>query len=173
MRENKKDDNKIVVNIIQFVFVLILVTMLGFSFIGCSTIRYVPIENIEKVIYKDSTIYVTDTITVEVEKQIVKEVLPQLDTSVLKTYLASSIAYLDTTKRQIHHELKQEGTIKIVYDTVYVTKTVEKIKEVEVPIEVEKEVKYTPDWVWYSLIFNIAVVLLVVFRIYLKIKGLR
>lgn len=173
MRENKKDENGIIVNVIQFVFALILVAMIGFSFIGCSTIKYVPIENIEKVIYRDSTIYVNDTITVEIEKQIVKEVLPQLDTSVLKTDIASSIAYLDTTKRQIHHELKQEGTIKIVYDTVYVTKTVEKIKEVEVPIEVVKEVKHIPAFFWYSLIFNIAVVLLVVFRIYMKIKGLK
>ena len=173
MRENKKDDNKIVVNIIQFVFALLLVTMIGFSFTGCSTIRYVPIENIEKVIYKDSTIYVTDTITVEVEKQIVKEVLPQLDTSVLKTDLASSIAYLDTTKRQIHHELKQEGTIKVVYDTVYVTKTVEKIKEVEVPIEVEKEVKYTPAFFWIVTIYAVVLTMFIILRVYMKIKGLR
>lgn len=166
-----KEENK--TRIAQFIFALILIVLACLSVLGCSSIRYVPIENIEKIIYKDSTIYVNDTITVEVEKQIVKEILPQLDTSVLKTDIASSIAYLDTTKRQIHHELKQEGTIRVAYDTVYVTKTVEKIKEVEVPIEVEKEVKYTPDWVWYSLIFNIAVVLLVVFRIYLKIKGLK
>lgn len=166
-----KEENK--TRIAQFIFALILIVLACLSVLGCSSIRYVPIENIEKIIYKDSTIYVNDTITVEVEKQIVKEVLPQLDTSVLKTDLASSIAYLDTNKREIHHELKQEGTIRVAYDTVYVTKTVEKIKEVEVPIEVEKEVKYTPVWVWYSLIFNIAVVLLVVFRIYLKIKGLK
>lgn len=166
-----KEENK--TRIAQFIFALILIVLACLSVLGCSSIRYVPIENIEKIIYKDSTIYVNDTITVEVEKQVIKEVLPQLDTSVLKTDLASSIAYLDTNKREIHHELKQEGTIRVVYDTVYVTKNVEKIKEVEVPIEVEKEVKYTPDWVWYSLIFNIAVVLLVVFRIYLKIKGLK
>lgn len=166
-----KEENK--TRIAQFIFALILIVLACLSVLGCSSIRYVPIENIEKIIYKDSTIYVNDTITVEVEKQVIKEVLPQLDTSVLKTDLASSIAYLDTNKREIHHELKQEGTIKVAYDTVYVTKTVEKIKEVEVPIEVEKEVKYTPDWVWYSLIFNIAVVLIVVFRIYLKIKGLK
>lgn len=154
----------------QFVFALTIVALACLSVIGCSTIKYVPIENVEKIIYRDSTIYVNDTITVEVEKQTVKEVLPQLDTSILKTDIASSIAYLDTTKRQIHHELKQEGTIRIAYDTVYVTKTVEKIKEVEVPIEVEKEVKYTPDWIWYSLIFNIITILFIAFRIYLKLK---
>lgn len=163
-----KEENK--TRIAQFIFALILIVLACLSVLGCSSIRYVPIENIEKIIYKDSTIYVNDTITVEVEKQIVKEVLPQLDTSVLKTDLASSIAYLDTTKRQIHHELKQEGTIRIAYDTVYVTKTVEKIKEVEVPIEVVKEVKYTPDWIWYSLIFNIITILFIAFRIYLKLK---
>ena len=164
----EKDTANIAVKIIQFIFALILIVMIGFSFIGCSTVRYVPIENIEKIIYKDSTIYVNDTITVEVEKQIVKEVLPQLDTSILQTDLASSIAYLDTNKRQIHHTLKQEGNIKFVFDTVYVTNTVEKIIEKEIPIEVEIEKKVVPEWTWWSLIFNIVVVLLVVFCMYVK-----
>lgn len=164
----EKDTANIAVSIVQFILALILTVMIGFSFIGCSTVRYVPIENIEKIIYKDSTIYVNDTITVEVEKQIVKEVLPQLDTSILQTDLASSIAYLDTNQRQIHHTLKQEGNIKFVYDTVYVTKTVEKIIEKEIPIEVEIEKKVVPEWAWWSLIFNIVVVLLVVFCMYVK-----
>ena len=154
----------------QLVFALTIVALACLSVIGCSTIKYVPIENVEKVIYRDSTIYVNDTITVEVEKQIVKEVLPQLDTSVLKTDIASSIAYLDTTKRQIHHELKQEGTIRIAYDTVYVTKTVEKIKEVEVPIEVEKEVKYTPTFFWIVTIYAVVLTMFIILRVYLKLK---
>lgn len=164
----EKDTADMAVKIVQFILCMLFLVMILFSFMGCGNLKYVPIESIEKVIYKDSTIYVNDTITVEIEKQIVKEVLPQLDTSVLKTDLASSIAYLDTTKRQIHHELKQEGTIRISYDTVYVTKIVEKIKEVDVPVEVIKEVKHTPDWAWYSLIFNIVVVLIVVFCMYVK-----
>lgn len=166
-----KEENK--TRIAQFIFALILIVLACLSVLGCSSIRYVPIENIEKIIYKDSTIYVNDTITVEVEKQIVKEVLPQLDTSVLKTDLASSIAYLDTNKREIHHELKQEGTIRVAYDTVYVTKTVEKIKEVEVPIEVEKEVKYTPAFFWIVTIYAVVLTMFIILRVYMKIKGLR
>lgn len=170
MRENKKDDNKIVVNIIQFIFALILITMIGFSFIGCSTFREIPVQQVEKIVYRDSLIFVKDTIEIEVEKQVIKEVLPQLDTSVLKTDLASSVAYLDTNRREIHHELKQEGKIKTIIDTCYITKTVEKIREVEVPIEVEVEKIIVPDWAWISLIFNIITILIFAFRIYLKMK---
>lgn len=166
-----KEENK--TRIAQFIFALILIVLACLSVLGCSSIRYVPIENIEKIIYKDSTIYVNDTITVEVEKQVIKEVLPQLDTSVLKTDLASSIAYLDTNKREIHHELKQEGTIRVAYDTVYVTKTVEKIKEVEVPIEVEKEVKYIPAFFWIVTIYAVVLTMFIILRVYMKIKGLR
>lgn len=164
----EKDTQNISVSIAQFILSLIFLTVIGLAFIGCGTTKFVPIDNIEKIIYKDSTIYVNDTITVEVEKQVIKEVLPQLDTSVLQTELASSIAYLDTNKRQLHHELKQEGAIRVAYDTVYVTQTVEKIVEREKPIEVIKEVKYIPKFFWYSLIFNIITIMIFTFTIYLK-----
>lgn len=164
----EKDTQNISVSIAQFILSLIFLTVIGLAFIGCSTIREIPVNQIEKIVYKDSLIYIADTVTVEVEKQVIKEVLPQLDTSVLQTELASSIAYLDTNKRQLYHELKQEGTIRVAYDTVYVTQTVEKIIEKEKPIEVEKEVKYIPKWVWYSLIFNIITIMIFTFKKYLK-----
>lgn len=164
----EKDTQNISVSIAQFILSLIFLTVIGLAFIGCSTIREIPVNQIEKIVYKDSLIYIADTVTVEVEKQVIKEVLPQLDTSVLQTELASSIAYLDTNKRQLYHELKQEGTIRVAYDTVYVTQTVEKIIEKEIPIEVEKEVKYIPNFFWYSLIFNIIIILIFAFTIYLK-----
>ena len=46
-----------------------LLILLGLS--GCSTVKYVPIQTEEKVIVKDSLIYVRDTVTVEVPKEVV------------------------------------------------------------------------------------------------------
>lgn len=141
-----------------------------FIIIGCSPLKQIPIQTIEKEVVRDSLIYIRDTIEVEIPKEIIREVLPELDTSILKTGLAESIAYLDTAKRMINHTLEQKGSISFAYDTVYVTKTVEKIVEKEVPIEVIKEVKHIPNFFWYSLIFNILVVLFIIFKIYIKTK---
>lgn len=138
--------------------------------IGCSPLKQISIQTIEKEVVRDSLIYIRDTIEVEIPKEIIREVLPELDTSILKTGLAESIAYLDTAKRMINHTLEQKGSISFAYDTVYVTKTVEKIVEKEVPIEVIKEVKHIPNFFWYSLIFNILVVLFIIFKIYIKTK---
>ena len=138
--------------------------------IGCSTLKQIPVQTIEKEVIRDSLIYIKDTIEVEIPKEIVREVLPELDTSILKTSFAESIAYLDTAKRMINHTLEQKGAITFSYDTVYITKIVEKTVDKETPIEVIKEVKRIPNFFWYSLIFNILVVLFIAFKIYLKFK---
>lgn len=145
---------------------LICCCALCFLSYSCSVVREIPVQTIEKVIYKDSLIYIRDSIEIPVPYEVVREILPKDTTSILRTSVAMSEAKID--KGMLHHKLEQNGTVKTRIDTFYVTKTVEKIKEVEVPVEVIKEVKHIPNWCWYSLIFNIFVVLVVVFRIYLK-----
>lgn len=147
---------------------LCLLTLCLFSIIGCSIVKEIPVQTIEKIEYRDSLVFIKDTVEIEIEKQIVKEVLPQIDTSVLQTDLAESIAYLDTTKRQIHHTLEQRGKVRYIIDTIYKVEYIDRIIERDKIVEVEIEKKYTPDWAWYSLIFNIVVVLLVVFCLYVK-----
>lgn len=166
-----KDIENIAVSIVQILFALILIVMICFSFIGCSTIREIPINNIEKIVYKDTTIYIRDTVKVEVPKEIIKEIVPEDTTSILRTSVALSEARVE--KGMLHHRLEQKGTIPVQMDTVIKLQYVDRIIEKEIPVEVEV-IKYKRDTIyWFSLMFNLAVILWLVFRIYLKFKGIR
>ena len=135
---------------------------------SCSTVKYVPIQTEEKIIVKDSLVFINDTITVEVPFETIREVLPQIDTSILQTDLASSTAYLDTIERKLVHTLEQKGELKVKIDTCYITQTVEKIVYQDRPIEVEV-VKYKRDALfWYLLIFQVVAILYIALRIYFK-----
>lgn len=143
-----------------------LLLLLGIG--GCSTVKYVPIQTEEKVIVKDSLIYVRDTVTIEIPKEVIKEIVPADTTSILKTSLAISEARVEEGK--LHHTLEQSGAVKTVVDTCYVTRIEEKVVYQDRPIEVPKEVKHIPSFFWWSLIFNIITVLFIIFKIYLKLK---
>ena len=120
---------------------------------SCGTIKEVPVQTVEKIIQRDSLIYINDTVTIEVPKEVVKAVLPALDTSYLKTGIAESTAYLDTTKRQIHHTLAQKGHLKTIIDTIVTVEYIDRIIEKEVPITVEIEtVKYKRDALFWVLV---------------------
>lgn len=166
----RKKDEKLAVNIVGGLLIMLMLIMAFVSLVSCSTVKYVPVGTETVVEYRDTTIFVKDTITIEVPKEVVKEVVPALDTSIVSTSLAESIAYLDTTKRSIYHKIEQKGTIPILYDTLVTIKYVDRYINKEVPIEVVKEVKHIPNWCWYSLIFNVVIVLFIAFRIYLKTK---
>jgi hypothetical protein len=142
---------------------------------GCATVKEVPVNTtkidsvrIEKVVeYRDTTIYV------DVPREIVREVVPELDTLYMENTVATSRSYLDTATRTLKGELKSKPTK--LPKPVKLPETTEKeeiIKEIikEVPVTVEVEKRYIPQWCWYSLIGNIVVVLLIGFRLYLKFK---
>lgn len=143
---------------------IITLTILTLFLVSCAKMRYIPIQTEEKIIIKDSIIKVIDTVTVEVPKEVVKEVIPQIDTSVLETSVAKSVAFLDTTKRKIHHTLEQKGKIKTIIDTCYITKIEEKIVYQDRPIEVE--VPKRDNIFWFSIIFNIVILLVAVMRLF-------
>lgn len=135
-----------------------------FMLYGCGQIKYVPMQTEEKVIVRDSIIKVIDTLEIEVPKEVVKEVIPQIDTSVLETSVAKSVAFLDTTKRKIHHTLEQKGKVKTIIDTCYITQTVEKIVYKDRPVEVQ--VPKRDSIFWYSIIFNIIILLIAIMRLF-------
>ena len=176
MKENrnimrKENNENIGIGIVQFIFGLILLVMILFSFIGCSSLKEIPIETIEKVVVKDSVVFVTDSVYVEIPKEVIKEILPTDTTSILSTSVARSEAKVE--KGILTHRLEQKGTIPVRIDTHYVTKIKEVEKMVEVPVEVEV-IKYKRDGLfWFSIIFNIITILLFAFRLYLKTKGLK
>lgn len=170
--KQKDESAKLAVSIAQFIFALILLVMILFSFIGCGTTQVLAEkETIEKIIVKDSLIY-RDSIVYIPQERIV-EIVPQLDTLFMDIETASSKAYLDTTNMLLRGELKSKKKEVVKYqtiieyrdrvDTVY-------IKEPQ-PYEVIKKERYIPSIFWWSLIGNIIVIFYLGFRIYLKIKG--
>lgn len=138
--------------------------------LGCGSIKEIPVQTVEKVVVKDSVVYIRDSVLVEVPVEKIVQVLPADTTSQIATSLAFSEAKI--TSGILTHSLEQKGQIKAKIDTFYVTQIKEVEKYVDVPIEVIVEKKYTPTWAWVSLIINIVITLLIAFRIYLKTKGI-
>ncbi len=136
--------------------------------LGCGSIKEIPVINTEKIVYRDSTIYIRDSVFIEVPKEVIKEIVPEDTTSILRTSVALSEAKIE--KGMLHHRLEQKGQVKAQIDTVVTVQYVDRIIEKEVPIEVEV-VKYKRDTIfWFSIIFNVIVLLLTAFKIYLKLK---
>lgn len=144
-------------------------------FIGCSTVKEIPVQTnkidsirIERVVeYRDTTIYV------EVPHEVIKEIVPELDTLFMENRVATSTTFLDTTTRTLRGELKTKPTK--LPQPVKLSETSEKeeiIKEIitEVPVRVEVEKKHIPKWAWYSLMVNIVVGMLIGFKVYRKLK---
>lgn len=148
-------------------FILPWILAIGLM-VGCSSVKYVPIQGETIVEYKDTTIFIRDTIEIEVPKEIVKEIVPQDTVSVLKTSVALSEAKI--YNGSLHHKLEQKGTVKTQIDTVIKVQYVDKYIYEEVPVEVEV-IKYKRDTIfWISIIFNVMVLMIVAFKIYLKLK---
>lgn len=148
----------------------LLLLLYGLLVLCCGVTKEIAVESTEKIVVRDSIVFLRDSILVEIPVEKIVQVLPADTTSQITTSLAFSEAKID--KGKLYHSLEQKGKIKAKIDTFYVTQYVEKIKEVEVPIEVIKEVKHIPTFFWISLIINIVIGLLIVFRLYLKTKGL-
>ena len=143
--------------------------------VGCSAVKYVPVSDSENIHKVDSTIiqYRDTTIFVEVPVEVIREVVPELDTLIMETSLSTSTSYLDTTTRTLKGELKNkiEPIEKIVYlpskeHIVYRDSIITK----EVPVEVPVEKKYIPKWCWYSVIFNVIVLCYIIVKIYFIFK---
>lgn len=130
---------------------LILLLIILLSMYSCASVKEVPIQTIEKVIYRDSLVYVKDTLHIEVPKEVVKEIIPELDTSHLRTTYAESIAYVDPVKRKLHHTLEQRGKMEVKFDTIIKVQYIDRIIKQDVPIEVEV-IKYKRDALFWVLL---------------------
>lgn len=131
---------------IKYLFLILTVLI-----VSCGSIKQIPIQTIETIVYRDSLIYLKDTLRIEVPKEIIKEVVAQMDTSYLKTSLAESTAYVNITERKLHHTLTQKGELKIEYDTLVTFKYIDRLITKDVPVEVEV-VKYKRDTFFWVLL---------------------
>lgn len=140
---------------------------------SCSTIKYVPIKGDTVVEYRDTTIY-KDSI-VYTPKEVVKEIVPELDTLSMETSIAKATAYLDTINRMLRGKIENKKGIteqmkykeKIVYrDSVVIQ---------EVPIEVPVEtIKYRHTFFdklcWLISGLSISILLYILLKKYVKGK---
>lgn len=137
---------------------------------GCSAIKEVPINNIDRIEYRDSVVFVHDTISVPVPYEVVREVIPDIDTSYLETSVARSVAYLDKEKKQLAHSLEQKGEVKTKYDTVIVVEYVDKYIEREIPVPVEVEKPYIPDFFWIVTIYAAIISTWWLIKLWMKLR---
>lgn len=146
----------------RFSFFIFLFTVL-YLITGCSTIRYIPVTN--TIVTKDTVtvtlrdtniIFKTDTLRAEIKDTI----------SVLSNeYATSTAAYSNHT---LHHSLiTYPKPIKITVSEVNRISFRQTAKEI--PVEVIKEKKVIPDWVWWSVGVNVLVILFIILKIALKL----
>lgn len=151
-------------NALIFAFIIALL-------IGCGPVKYVYIKGDTVVEYRDSTIFRTDTLEVPVPVEKTVEITPT-DTLRMETSLAKSVSYYDKDIRMLRGSLENKKTtipVKVEYKDRIITRDSVVVREV--PVEVEKPVRYVP---WYAKIlsaFGIAALTLVAAKIVLWLKG--
>ena len=135
----------------------ILMIFTFFLMIGCCAtkkVQYTPIQGETIIEYRDSIVRVIDTIKVEVPREVIKEVMPIIDTSKLETYVAKSVAYVDRNKNKLVHTLENKKTqLETKIDTVVVVEYKTEYQNKEIPVEVPVEVPYIPNWMWGVCIY--------------------
>ena len=150
----------------KFIFILLFIVC------SCGPVRYIPIEKNETINIRDSVVLRDSTVITYLQKEKIKEIVPELDTLVMNTKYAKSISYLDTTTNTLQGTLEQLDSVpvktKIVFKDRIITQ--EKIVEKEIPVEVVREKKVTPKWIWWSLGLNFLI--FVIFLLRLKLKSL-
>ena len=140
---------------------------------SCKTI-YIPTETNTETHYVDSTIYnYIDSVRIT-EKTRYRDFAWMGDTLNLVGSRSRAWAVADTLKGAIVGEIEEdpvEEKTKIIFkDRIqYRDSLVYK----EVPVEVEKIEYKTPKWAYWSLVLNIAFLLLTGLGIYIKLKGKR
>lgn len=145
---------------LTFIFLFLLLITFHTS---CGTTKYIYLPGETKIEYRDSTVY-RDSIEYR-PVEVIKEIVPELDTLKLETSLARSEAYLDTTHRVLRGKIENKQGIstqihykdRIVYRDSIVT------KPVPVEVQVEKKVKVIPWYnpiLWFlSILFVISIVI--------------
>lgn len=122
---------------------LLFLLLLG----GCRTVRYVPVkEYVQVAVHDTTTLRVTDTL-VRVPEVRLADLVDLNDTLVIRSPLAVSRSWMDTTFNALRGELVQEGSLPV---TIVERERVvyrDSIRDREVPVPVEVPTPYTP---WYS-----------------------
>ena len=136
---------------------------------GCSIPKYVPVESTSR-----DTITITNTITYK--DTII--ITGRADTVSITTRDTSSFLRLGDSESEaivsngvLNHTLrKAPSKVPLKVPTITINKEAISFRTRQIPYEVIVEKKVTPGWVWWSLGVNIILLILIVARIYIKLK---
>lgn len=152
----------------KFIFIMLFIVC------SCGPVRYIPVNNNETINIRDSVVLRDSTILTYINKERIVNIVPELDTLVMNTKYAKSVSYLDTTTNTLKGTLEQLDSVpvktKIVFKDRIITQ--EKIVEKEIPVEVVREKKVTPKWIWWSLGLNFLIFVIFLGRSKLKYLNL-
>ena len=153
--------------------IAVLVVSCALFLNSCSTVKYVYLPGETKIEYRDTTVYRDSIQYTPIE--VIKEIVPEMDTLKMETSIAEAKAYIDTTNRVLRGEIKNKKGIqseihykdRIVYRDSIITKPY--------PVEVEKQViKYKHYWYdklcWPFAIIGLLCIILVIIKLYVKFK---
>lgn len=149
---------------------ILIIVLIQLLLCSCGTQKYLPVtEEIKEVIVmKDSVRYIDSVRVIPVER--IVDIVPEYDTLFLETSIAKAEAYVDTTTHTLKGSIenKKEEQIRYVERIEYRERT--DTLYVSLPEPYPVEVYKTPKWAWYTLGFSILMLLLIGFKIYLKIR---
>lgn len=142
--------------------------------IGCSTTRRtVVIDHITETHYIDSTRWHDSTIYYTIPIERYRDYTSLLDTLHMETTMASAEAFVDTTTNTLKGSIenKQDSLKTVVkWKERIIYKDSIQIKEVPVEVEVPIEIVKYPKTYWVFMAISILALVLVAFKIYMKIK---
>lgn len=149
--------------------ILTIILIIGLCMTGCKTHQPTVIEK-EKIVYqtKDSIVYKDSTVYVPYE--VVKDY--SLDTLVMKTSLAISKSWVDTSTFYIVGEMRNLKALQVKYVEVDKWHTKDSIVEKEKPVPYPVEVVKTkiPTVFWITFFICIGLLCYVGWEIYKKLR---
>ena len=138
-----------------FNYITLLVTTL--LILSCAVTHHIPVQTQTQVqtVLKDSLVIHIDTVTYQIPVE--SSSAFQVQSSHLETTVAVSEASVDSLGLLTHNLTNKPFKIEkqIVYKDRIVTQYRDSVEVKEVPVEVEKPVKYVPKFYKYLLAFNI------------------
>lgn len=148
--------------------ILALLLIIGLCFTSCKPQQTV-IEK-EKLVYvtKDSIVHRDSTVYVPFE--VYKDY--SLDTLVLRTSLAESKSWLDTSSAYLVGEIRNLKALEVKYIEVDKWHTKDSLVYVEKPVPYEVEVVKThiPTWAWICLVWALITVASIAWSVYKRFR---
>lgn len=150
------------------IFLICLILAFYGLLTGCSTPKYLPSSNI-KIIAKDSLVIHTELVSVPIPLES-HSVITKSEKSHLETSVATSDAEIDSLGLLHHTLVNKKDSIKTKIQ--YVDKIVyrDSIQIKEVPVEVEKPVRYIPKFYQFTFILFWIFILFIVVKIIRKFR---